>query len=446
MKAINRGRIIPPFSSVTGSNWNRVVETLTSEKLPNFPKFNLLKTVQSIQHELKPPVNNKLLTHDFIKIMVVGGPNSRTDYHFEMCEELFYQIKGSMDLDIIHPKTQSMSRITIKEGEMFLLPAGIPHSPQRYSDTIGIVFERERSLNEIDCLRWYHPITTSAEQEKPKIWYEEYFYCLNLDHQLPPIIKRFHEFSQNPLNQKKLSFYSNKDETIQKHPDCPINSLNNLFYSQKTRDRFLGPINFKRWIDDHYTSSSSFSLSHSVSNSGHSPSPSPSFSPAPNAFNSTPAISPVASPSPSALPPSTSSSSPFSGFNRIPLTLFNSEFVVDVYTGKPKSNKNGKCEKEENSLRRRIHLKSTINENFSKEWILFQYSGNSTIARNYTTSPSTCSHHSEQHHEESVMQLLEGEMMIVQDKVDRIDSLDLQFENENTVLLVISNKACIDSC
>jgi len=59
--------------------------------------------------------------------MVVGGPNSREDYHIEEGEELFLMLKGSMVLDVI--EIGKKRSIEIKEGEYFLLPGGVPHSP-----------------------------------------------------------------------------------------------------------------------------------------------------------------------------------------------------------------------------------------------------------------------------------------------------------------------------
>ena len=40
--------------------------------------------------------------------------------------------------------------ININEGEIFLLSAKIPHSPQRFKNTIGLVVERKRTQRELD--------------------------------------------------------------------------------------------------------------------------------------------------------------------------------------------------------------------------------------------------------------------------------------------------------
>ena len=43
--------------------------------------------------------------------------------------------------------------VIIKEGECFMLPSRIPHSPQRFENTVGLVIERDRLDTETDGLR-----------------------------------------------------------------------------------------------------------------------------------------------------------------------------------------------------------------------------------------------------------------------------------------------------
>ena len=116
--------------------------------------FNLNKWIEENQHLLQPPVNNTVLykDSDFI-VMIIGGPNARKDFHYNEGEELFYQLKGDMKLPIIHDGKRQV--IDIKEGEMFLLPGKTYHSPQRFTDTIGLVIERNRTENEFDSCTWF---------------------------------------------------------------------------------------------------------------------------------------------------------------------------------------------------------------------------------------------------------------------------------------------------
>ena len=95
-----------------------------------------------------------------------------------------------MNLDIVQ-NGKTRSRVLIKEGELFLLPAGIPHSPQRYANTIGLVLERTRSANEIDCLRWY-------KGESCEIEYEEYFHCKDLGTQVKAVIENYFKHTSDP--------------------------------------------------------------------------------------------------------------------------------------------------------------------------------------------------------------------------------------------------------
>jgi 3-hydroxyanthranilate 3,4-dioxygenase len=118
------------------------------------PPINFKKWIDENRHLLKPPVGNQVVYKDseFI-IMVVGGPNARKEFHYNEGEEFFYQIEGDMVLPI--RENGKRRDITIKEGEIFLLPGKVEHSPQRYKNTVGLVIERVRQPGETDACSWY---------------------------------------------------------------------------------------------------------------------------------------------------------------------------------------------------------------------------------------------------------------------------------------------------
>ena len=116
--------------------------------------FNLKGWINENRHLLKPPVGNKMIWEDsdFI-VMIVGGPNARKDYHINQTEEFFYQVEGDITLKVI--ENGNKRDINIREGDIFLLPPGIPHSPQRPANTVGMVVERRRPAGMKDFLRFY---------------------------------------------------------------------------------------------------------------------------------------------------------------------------------------------------------------------------------------------------------------------------------------------------
>jgi 3-hydroxyanthranilate 3,4-dioxygenase len=147
--------------------------------------FNFQQWVDDHRHELKPPVGNKqvyLDNEDFI-VMVVGGPNGRKDYHWEEGEELFFQHEGDITVKIMNEKGEPED-IHIREGEMFLLPPRIPHSPQRPAGSIGLVIERYRRENENDKLMWF------CENCNHKL-HEATFEMTDIVKQLPVVIQSF---------------------------------------------------------------------------------------------------------------------------------------------------------------------------------------------------------------------------------------------------------------
>ncbi len=123
--------------------------------MPIRKPFNFQQWIKDNQEFLKPPVGNKCVyteSGDLI-IMVVGGPNQRKDYHYNETEEFFYQIKGAITLKI--QEEGKAVDIPIKEGEIFLLPAKVPHSPIRPANSVGLVIEVHRNHGEKDGLEWY---------------------------------------------------------------------------------------------------------------------------------------------------------------------------------------------------------------------------------------------------------------------------------------------------
>ncbi len=145
--------------------------------------FNFREWIGEHRHLLKPPVGNRQVFEnaEFI-VMVVGGPNARKDYHYNEGEEFFYQVEGDITLKVIDNGTPR--DVSIREGDIFLLPARVPHSPQRPADTVGLVIERKRLPGEKDGFMWF------CEQCGDKL-YEEYFTLENIVTQLPPIMNRF---------------------------------------------------------------------------------------------------------------------------------------------------------------------------------------------------------------------------------------------------------------
>ena len=69
---------------------------------------------------------------------------------------------------------------------MFLLPAGIPHSPQRPANTVGLVIERQRVEGEKDHLRWFC-------ENCGEVLHDNSFQLEDLGKQLKPIIENFYQ-------------------------------------------------------------------------------------------------------------------------------------------------------------------------------------------------------------------------------------------------------------
>jgi 3-hydroxyanthranilate 3,4-dioxygenase len=145
--------------------------------------FNFRHWIDENRHLLKPPVGNKQVFRDSeLIIMVVGGPNSRKDYHVDPGEEFFYQLEGDMLLKTV--QDGKLVDVPIREGEILLLPPNVPHSPRRFANTVGLVIERQRRPGELDGFQWYC-------ERCDRLLYEEFAHITDIEKQLPPIFDRF---------------------------------------------------------------------------------------------------------------------------------------------------------------------------------------------------------------------------------------------------------------
>jgi 3-hydroxyanthranilate 3,4-dioxygenase len=145
--------------------------------------INIHRWIEANRHLLRPPVGNKVVYQDgeFL-VMVVGGPNARKDFHVDPGEEFFHQIEGQMLLRVV--EDSGIVDLPIHAGEMLLLPAQVPHSPQRYPDSVGLVIERRRRPGELDGLQWYC-------ERCQRLLYQEFFPLSDIETQFPPVFQRF---------------------------------------------------------------------------------------------------------------------------------------------------------------------------------------------------------------------------------------------------------------
>jgi 3-hydroxyanthranilate 3,4-dioxygenase len=121
-----------------------------------FSSTDLKRWIEENRHLFRPPykTNRVLAQHKEFIVMVLNGPNARLDFHLEPGEEFFYQIEGDIELHL-KPEDEPRQVVTIREGEIFLCPGGLAHSPRRGEGTWGLVIERKRKADETEAFLWF---------------------------------------------------------------------------------------------------------------------------------------------------------------------------------------------------------------------------------------------------------------------------------------------------
>jgi 3-hydroxyanthranilate 3,4-dioxygenase len=106
---------------------------------------------------------------DFI-FQIIKGPNARNDFHIDPWDEIFYQLHGHIFVHIIEDGREK--RLRIGEGEVFLLPKNVYHSPRRPPGSVGLVIERPRRPDELDGVAWFCP-SCSGKLHQVDFWCDD---------------------------------------------------------------------------------------------------------------------------------------------------------------------------------------------------------------------------------------------------------------------------------
>uniref|UniRef100_A0A673FVP7 3-hydroxyanthranilate 3,4-dioxygenase n=1 Tax=Sinocyclocheilus rhinocerous TaxID=307959 RepID=A0A673FVP7_9TELE len=191
---------------------------------------NIDKWIAQNESSFLPPVCNKLMFFYQLNIMYVGGPNVRKDYHIEEGEELFYQVRGDMVLKVV--ENGKHKDIHIREGEMFLLPARIPHSPQRYANTVGLVVERRRLRSETDGLRYFVDNSTD-------VLFERWFYFTSVSLNKSVLLLTFYPTPYSLNTMKVMAPFCFREWVEKQKPALASGQPVDMFGTQFETETFL---------------------------------------------------------------------------------------------------------------------------------------------------------------------------------------------------------------
>jgi 3-hydroxyanthranilate 3,4-dioxygenase len=119
------------------------------------PATDLWQWIERNRDKFQTPSGARLLFEDseFV-VLVIQGPNDRSDFHVDPSDELFYQIKGDIWVETVGDDGKRQ-RHDVKEGQLLLVPHLVPHSPQRPAGTTGFVVERKRRPDESESFVWF---------------------------------------------------------------------------------------------------------------------------------------------------------------------------------------------------------------------------------------------------------------------------------------------------
>lgn len=144
--------------------------------------FSLIQWIDENRENFHKPVGNKVIWQDGEFIAFVSGGNSRNDFHINPGDEIFFQLRGDARVDLQIDGQRVVN--PLREGEVVLIPAGVPHAPRRPEGTYGLVVERVRRPGELDAFAWH------CESCNERVHYVE-FQLEDIEAQFAQVLKTF---------------------------------------------------------------------------------------------------------------------------------------------------------------------------------------------------------------------------------------------------------------
>jgi len=116
---------------------------------------NFARWIEGNKHLLKPPVGNKTLAvgDDFV-VMIVGGPNARTDFHVDRTK-MVLQLKGNMHVNVVIDGSRVRVDIARARPGCCRATCRTPRSARR--KVRRLVIERVREEGTLEKFQWYCP-------------------------------------------------------------------------------------------------------------------------------------------------------------------------------------------------------------------------------------------------------------------------------------------------
>lgn len=123
--------------------------------IPYLENFKLPEWIENNKKDWGPLPIRVIWESDNYITLVSRGPTAGKDFHVGPGEEIFFQLDGELHFHYMTPEGERKVMV-VRQGEMFLLPAKVPHAPRRPDkNSWTLVVEIKRKPTDVDYWIWF---------------------------------------------------------------------------------------------------------------------------------------------------------------------------------------------------------------------------------------------------------------------------------------------------